>query len=856
MSDQAQAGVRRILVVDDNPAIHDDFKKIFGTITAGGDEAGSSELDRLESGLFGAPIPAKPIFCLELDSAFQGQEAARLVAQSLKDQRPYAVIFVDMRMPPGWDGLETTMRILELDPFAQVVICTAYSDYSWAEMTSRLGASDRVLILKKPFDNVEVIQLIQSLSRKWELLQESLAHRLRLEHQVQERTNDLVSANARLTSLIQACPLGILASDERGAITTWNPAAQRLFGWSIGELGAQPQDAPPADDLRPQLAELLALWLKGNSAAGSERRVSAKDGSVIDISFATALIRDTRGRIDGLMSIISDVTMQKRIASELRRAKEAAEAATQAKSDFLANMSHEIRTPMNGVIGMTDLLMDTDLNQEQREYATTVRACGESLLTLINDILDYSKIEAGKLDLESISFSPRVMIEETVAMIAERAQAKNLDLCTLISADMPSRVMGDPSRLRQILLNLLSNAVKFTDKGDVSVTAQVVHGDNAMEILHLAVRDTGIGLSMDTTARLFQQFTQADSSVTRKYGGTGLGLAISKRLVELMGGTITVQSVVGQGSEFTCVVPLRRAHEEVVEALTIDLTGRRALCIDGSAISRRALREQLHSWGMTCEEANDEQSAIAALRAPPGLPDLIIIDSHLPGMEGIDMARVLKAHLGAQGRPIVLLAAIAHRGMAGMASEAGITGFLTKPIRQAQLYECLVAVLHLEHKKTPTTLVTRHSIAEAKAARRRRVLVAEDNKINQRVISMQLHKLDCQVDVVGSGAEAIAAIACNQYDLVLMDCSMPEMDGYTATRLIRSQEEPGHHIPIVALTASVMQNDRQRCLDAGMDEFVAKPASIEALIHVLNLSRDPGKLSSGVRPAMARTPQS
>jgi CheY-like chemotaxis protein len=495
---------------------------------------------------------------------------------------------------------------------------------------------------------------------------------------------------------------------------------------------------------------------------------------------------------------------------------------------------------------MTSILSDTTLTEVQRDCVATIHSSGEALMSVINDILDFSKIEAGKLDLESISFSPRVMIEETVSMIAERAQAKNLELCTLISADIPNRVMGDPSRLRQILLNLLSNAIKFTDQGEVSVSAQVVHGDNNLEILHLSVRDSGIGLSPETKGRLFQQFTQADSSVTRKYGGTGLGLAISKRLIELMGGTITVQSVLGEGSEFTCIVPLRGSQEETVEPLPIDLTGRKALCIDGSVISRRALKEQLVSWGMTCDEANDELSAVTALQSPSGLPDLIIIDSHLPGMEGIDLARVLTAHMKPDCRPVVLLAAIAHRGMAAIASEAGIAGFLTKPIRQAQLYDCLVAVLHLGKQKVPTTLVTRHSIAEAKAERRRRVLVAEDNKINQRVITMQLNKLDCQVDVVGSGAEALAAIACRTYDLVFMDCSMPEMDGYTATRHIRSQEEPGHHIPIIALTASVLQGDRQRCLDAGMDEFVAKPASIEALIHVLNLcARDAGQGSSG-----------
>jgi PAS domain S-box-containing protein len=850
MSDQSR--LRRILIIDDNPAIHEDFKKIFGTISGAGGPGSKGDLEQLEAGIFGDPLQVQPNLELELSSAFQGQDGVRMIAAAQGEGRPYAVIFVDMRMPPGWDGLETTLRILNQDPIAQLVICTAYSDYSWAEMTNRLGASDRVLILKKPFDNVEVIQLVQSLCRKWDLIQESEAHRLRLEQLIEERTAQLAYASTRLAALIQASPLGILASDERGRLTTWNAAAERTFGWTATELNEPCPADLPAGDLRVLLPALIAGWLGQREAALCDRRVRCKDGAEIDVSFATAVLQDAKGRIDGLMSVVSDITLQKRIESELRRAKDAAEAATQAKSDFLANMSHEIRTPMNGVIGMTDLLMDTALNPEQREYAGTVRACGESLLTLINDILDYSKIEAGKLDLESISFSPRVMIEETVAMVAERAQAKKLEICTLISADMPNRVIGDPSRLRQILLNLLSNAIKFTDQGDILISAQVVHGEQGLEILHLSVRDTGIGLSPEVQSRLFQQFTQADSSVTRKYGGTGLGLAISRRLIELMGGTITVRSTVGEGSDFTCVVPLRVSRETTSEAAPIDLSGRRALCIDGNANSRRALREQLAAWGMACTEADDEASAVAALRGPGGLPDVLIIDNHLPGSDGISLARVLTAHLAPAHRPLVLLAAIAHRGMAGSASEAGIAGFLTKPVRRGQLYDCLVAVLNPGQHLTPPPLVTRHSIAEAKAARRRRVLVAEDNTINQRVITMLLGKLDCQVDVVATGAEALAAIACRAYDLVFMDCSMPEMDGYTAARHVRHHEEPGRHIPIIALTASVLPNDRQRCLDAGMDDFVAKPVSLEALTQTLNkFERDIGQGSSAsARPVV------
>jgi two-component system sensor histidine kinase/response regulator len=827
------AAPRRILVIDDNRAIHADFLKVLAPDADAGAASAKAELDLLEAGLFDTAAAPEARTGVAVDSAYQGEEGLALVMAARAAGRPYAVAFVDMRMPPGWDGLETTGRLLAADPFLQIVICTAYSDYSWSQMTERLGASDRVLILKKPFDNIEVLQLAQSLSEKWDLVQAAHARKQSLEQLVEERTRELAATHAKLNALIEASPVGIIASDSQGRVTTWNPAAQRTFGWSIEEVVERDRLAAMSTDLRDELDRLIQGWLASNGCSGLELRVTCKDGSEIEVSLSTAVLRDALGHVDGLVTIVNDITTRKRVEVELRRAKQAAEEAAKAKSDFLANMSHEIRTPMNGVIGMTDLLLSTELTSEQREFATTVNSCGEALLTLINDILDFSKIEAGKLDMESIPFSPRSLVEETVHLLAERAQAKKLDLWCLIGASLPERLVGDPTRLRQVLLNLLSNAIKFTTAGEVSVTAEVTALDGERALLRLAVGDTGIGLDDHAKSRLFQEFSQGDTSTSRTYGGTGLGLAISKRLIGLMGGTIAVDSEPGRGSVFTCSIPLRIAAPETGAATpSIDLAGRRALCIDAGSGSRRSLGAQLRAWGMRCDEASDEASALAAL-AGGDLPDLIIIDSNLPGLGGIEMAAALRASIAPRSRPMVLLTTIGQRGMAASASAAGVSGFLTKPIRQGQLRDCLRTVLDLGAAAPAAALVTRHSLAEASAATRCRVLLADDSQVNQRVISMQLARLGCQVDVAHNGIEAVAAAARNAYDVIFMDCSMPEMDGFSATRAIRAREGTALRTPIFALTAGAFAGDRERCLEAGMDDLVPKPVNMEILDGVL-----------------------
>lgn len=827
---------RRILIIDDNQAIHDDFLKV---LTPSAPSESKSELDILEAGLFDAAVTslrsAQPEQ-VDIHSAYQGEEGLKCIERAREEGRPFALAFVDMRMPPGWDGLETTARILQADPHVQIVICTAYSDYSWNQMVDRIGTNDRVLILKKPFDNIEVLQLAQSLTEKWHLIQESHARKQSLEQLVEIRTRELASTHAKLNALIESSPVGIIASDSQGRVTTWNPAAQRTFGWSLDEIAMRDRGEAIPGDLRGELDRLIHEWLASNGCDGLELHVACKDGSEIEVSLSTAVLRDALGQVDGLVTIVNDITMRKRVEAELVRAKMAAEAATQAKSDFLANMSHEIRTPMNGVLGMTELLLKTELSAEQREYATTVSSCGEALLTLVNDILDFSKIEAGKLDMECIPFSLRSMLEETAVLLASRAQEKGLDLCCLISANIPYSLLGDPTRLRQVLLNLLSNAIKFTSSGGISISALVESCTDGVAAIRISVRDSGIGMNEEVRSRLFQQFTQADSSTSRNYGGTGLGLAISRRLIELMGGTISVESEAGKGSVFTCRVPLRLAELSAMALPGLNLEGRTALCIDSHAGSRRALREQLEEWEMDCEEADGEAAALALLANGSRLPDLIVIDSHLPGGEGIDLARMIRARIAPEIRPIVLLTPITQRGMSASAIKAGVSGFLTKPIRQGHLYECLRSVLHLNETSlsTPLPLVTKHSIAEAQAAGQCRVLVVDDSMINHRVISMQLKKLGCQVDIAQNGSEALTAVASTAYDLILMDCSMPGMDGFAATRAIRQREKGRARVPIYALTGGAFEDDRERCLAAGMDDIIVKPVSMETLLAALN----------------------
>ena len=584
-------GNRRILVIDDNKAIHDDFKKILVKKSA------SDNLAAAEAALFGDEGPKLEFPGFEIDSAFQGREGLEMIEKSLAEKRPYAMAFVDVRMPPGWDGVETTAQIWKKYPELQVVICTAYSDYSWEAMLQKLGYSDRLVILKKPFDNIEVLQLAISMTEKWRLYYQAKLRLEDMDRLVSKRTSDLEKAN--------------------------------------GDLGT-----------------------------------------------ANALLKEA--------------------TDKAQKMAEGALVASKAKSEFLANMSHEIRTPMNGVVGMVNLLLDTKLSPEQHEFAQTIQTSADALLVIINDILDFSKIEAGKMTFEQVDFDLFSAVKGSVELLMPRAKEKKLALDYSIEQGIAGSVIGDPSRLRQILLNLVGNAVKFTEKGMVALDVARVSESGEDLQLRFSVWDTGIGLSEEAQKRLFQSFTQADASTTRKFGGTGLGLAICRRLVELMGGQIGVESTMGKGSKFWFTLHLKKrpAFADTPQAM-----------------------------------------AAPALSAVPS-------DDDFKDME---------------------------------------------------------------------------------------VLLAEDNKVNQVVGTRQLKKIGCQVDVVANGREALEAWGRKKYRIILMDCQMPEMDGYEASQKIRELERAQNlpHTCIMALTACAMQGDRELCLAAGMDGYISKPVKEQDLKDAL-----------------------
>ena len=670
-------------------------------------------------------------------------------------------------------------------------------------------------------------------------------------------------AEHKFQYLVAAAPDAIVMTDKNGRIVLSNRRAEVLFGFASDELFGQPIETLVPERFRAghhgHCTRFTAVPSVRPMGPGLDLTGRRRDGSEFPVEIALSHMETSEGRF--VIAAVRDISERHAIQQELRAAKEAAEVSTRVKSDFLATMSHEIRTPINGVIGTTDLLMETALTPEQREFGEMIRYSGNALLDVINDILDFSKIEAHKVSLETIDFNLHTTVEEVVSLLAERAYAKGLELAYLIHANVPTLLCGDPGRLRQVLINLIGNAIKFTEHGEVVVTvtlANEVRDNEADEVgIRCEVADTGIGMTAEQRARIFKPFTQADSSTTRKYGGTGLGLTICKELVGLMGGEIGVESVPGEGSLFWFTVRMagQPNSSQIQPTVEAALQGRRCLIVDEKAINRKILAHQLGARGILHESVDDGVRALDRLRtaAAGGAPfDLAILDLHMSVMGGLELARRIKEDAAICSVRLVLLASLGRRGDAKMAQEAGIAAYLTKPIRQAQLTACLSAVMG--QAAPPGPIITRHSVAEAQAGLGGRVLIVDDNPINQKVAARMVEKLGCSVDIAANGREALEAVARTKYDAVLMDCQMPEINGFEATAEIRRREQGGKRLPIIAMTANTAQDDQALGYAAGMDDYLSKPFQAKALAEVLGRWVVASEKSHGaVRESLPRT---
>jgi two-component system sensor histidine kinase/response regulator len=654
-----------------------------------------------------------------------------------------------------------------------------------------------------------------------------------------EQSHQIMQSEAQYRRVVDSVKEIIFQTDMQGRWTFLNPAWEEITGYTIAEsLGRYAVSTAHPDDLQTAINNLIPILQLKIESSRVEIRIITRQKHIRWVEVWSTILRDEKDAPIGASGTINDISARKEAEQALIAAKDTAESATQAKSQFLATMSHEIRTPMNGVLGMAQLLMETDMNPEQRDYVRTLYHSGQALLSIINEILDFSKIEAGKLSIEPIPFDLAQAVDEVCDLLLPQMQDKPIELVVRYAPDCPRLLIGDVGRIRQILLNFLGNAVKFTNTGHILININAESASDDSALIRLAVTDTGIGIAHEKQTHLFEQFTQADTSTTRRFGGTGLGLAICKALAELMGGYVGLESDERHGSTFYVVLPLTRQASSELHLTTTALNGVTVLIVDDTRVVRETLEEGLSAYGLNVMTASTCSGALSTLRELADTPqpiDFMLLDYPLLGDDSTNLTRLLQTNSSLTNVPVILMSHGVTRNEREAMTATGCAALINKPVRIPVLLDILSRLKYPDqstafqeiHPIESTSLTLPHGL---------RVLLAEDNVVNQKVAARMLEKMGARVDVANNGLEAVRMFLQFRYDIILMDCQMPEMDGYAATREIRrlqalSASPSG--IPIIALTANTLEGDRERCIEAGMNDFLGKPIRQTELLALL-----------------------